>query len=136
MKQKLIIGLGNPGSKYEKTRHNAGFIILDALAREYGVGFEFKKKLKSEIAKLPDLILAKPQTFMNESGGAVSLIAKTYKLTPDSLLVVHDEIDLPLGQIRSSSGGSAGHKGVESIIAALGSGVSHLRIGIENRKEY
>lgn len=147
---KLIIGLGNPGRKYQYTRHNVGFRVLDALAEKFGVDFKLSKKLKVEIAELPPppsltkegvkgkfskLILAKPQTFMNESGSALKKIIKSYKLTAKSLLVVHDDIDLKFGKIRlSQNSGSAGHRGVESIIKAVGQNFSRLRIGIDNRK--
>lgn len=132
----LVVGLGNPGIKYEKTRHNLGFRVSDALARQLGLGFELKKKLKSEIAKNQSLILAKPQTFMNDSGTAVRKLQSDFRLPTSDILVIHDEIDLPFGKIRLSSGGSAGHQGVESIIKAVGPGFTRLRIGIENRKEY
>lgn len=138
MKLRLVVGLGNPSKKYDKTRHNVGFMVLDALAKELGANFEFKKKFNSEIATphFPKLVLVKPQTFMNQSGQAAGAIAKTYKQTPHSFLIVHDEIDLPLGKIKFGSGSSAGHKGVASIIAALGQNLTRLRIGIENRQQY
>lgn len=113
----LIVGLGNPGKKYQKTRHNLGFQVVDEL------GFLKDKKI----------ILTKPKTFMNLSGKAVkSLIAK-YKVPPLNLWVIHDDIDLPLGKIRISKGrGAAGHKGVESIIKELKTkNFVRLRIGIQ-----
>lgn len=114
----LIVGLGNPGKKYEKTRHNVGFMVLDALK-------EFE---------LPNATLAKPQTFMNNSGKAVkSLVAKYQILNTKYLVVVHDDIDISLGKIKISVGrGSAGHKGVESIIQVLGTkNFTRVRVGIQ-----
>jgi PTH1 family peptidyl-tRNA hydrolase len=116
----LIVGLGNPGKKYEKTRHNVGFRVID----------ELRFLNKKEVA------LAKPKTFMNLSGRAVkSLIAK-YRLLASNLWVIHDDIDLPLGKIRISKGrGAAGHKGVESIIKAINSkNFIRLRIGIQPKE--
>lgn len=133
---KLLIGLGNPGKKYEHTRHNVGFLAVNALANKLGLEFELKKKLNAEIAKNSRVILARPQTFMNDSGKVVQRLIKNYRLSIIDLLIVHDEIDLPLGKIRMSNGGTAGHKGVESIIMAIGPGFTRLRIGIENRTEY
>lgn len=140
----LIIGLGNPGPTYQKTRHNLGFRVVDALAEELDLKFSSQKKLFAKVAKNSDLILAKPQTFMNDSGKAVQKLLTTYlpsrqagNLQLTNLIVIHDEIDLPLGKIRvSKHSGSAGHKGVESIITAIGTGFMKLRIGIENREEY
>lgn len=136
MVRKLIVGLGNPGKKYEKTRHNVGFMILDALAEKFDVAFELKKNLEATVSEIPGAILAKPLTFMNESGRAVARLINFYKISLSDLLVTHDEIDLPLGEIKISNGGSAGHKGVESIIKGVGGGFTRLRIGIENRQEY
>lgn len=133
---KLIVGLGNPGSEYEKTRHNVGFLVLDALAESWGVHFEAQKKMKSEmLVTMKDgetVILAKPQTFMNESGKAVRSLTTRYKLQTTNLVVIHDDIDLPVGKIKIvKDRGSAGHKGVESIIKAVGNdGLIRIRIGI------
>ncbi len=146
---KLIVGLGNPGKKYEKTRHNLGFRVLDALAEKYQCDFRANKKASSEIVKTQisskSILLAKPQTFMNDSGKAVQKLLTTYlpvrqagNLQLTDLLVVHDEIDLPFGTMKlyGPGGSSAGHKGVDSITQILGYGFTRLRIGIENRKEY
>ena len=134
---KLVIGLGNPGKKYEHTRHNIGFRALDELAKSYGLEFELKKKLNVEIAKNRQIILAKPQTFMNESGESARRMIKDYRLSNIDLIVVHDDIDLPLGETRlSADSGSAGHHGASSIIERVGKDVSRLRIGIENRSAY
>ncbi len=136
---KLIIGLGNPGPKYAKVRHNLGFMVLDELARKCtidNVQFIIDQKFKSEIIKLPDLILVKPQTYMNNSGMAVKLLTTAYNLVPSALIVVHDDLDLRLGQIKVRMGGSAaGHHGVESIIEALGTDqFTRVRMGIGNQK--
>lgn len=127
----LIVGLGNPGQKYEKTRHNVGFMILDRLSGE----FKYEKKFDAEVSVLTDgTILMKPQTFMNLSGEAVNLFADYYKVALENIILVHDEVDLPLGEIRIREGGSsAGHKGVESVIQHLGSeGFLRFRIGVKN----
>ena len=112
----LIVGLGNPGKKYEKTRHNIGSRIIDEL----------------ESLNFKNVILAKPQIFMNESGKAVKTLIKTYHLTPNNLIIIHDDIDIPLGKIRIvKNRGAAGHKGVESIVNNLGTkNFVRFRIGI------
>lgn len=116
----LIVGLGNPGRKYKKTRHNIGFKVIDALKREI-----FNK----------DVVLLKPQTFMNQSGKAVKILTSKYKIPATNMIVVHDDIDLPLGTIRVSKDvSSAGHKGVQSIIDELGTqDFTRVRIGIKPR---
>lgn len=122
----LIVGLGNPGKKYELTRHNLGFQVLDLL----GNGWE--DKYQSQFLKLEDVILAKPQTFMNNSGEAVKEMLKFY---PDAtLIVVHDDLDFPLGAIRIQKDASAaGHNGVRSIIEQLGTqDFIRIRLGIDN----
>lgn len=133
---KIIIGLGNPGDKYAKVRHNLGFMVVDKLVEssEYKVVWEDNKKLKSLVAKSGDLIFAKPQTFMNSSGAAVKSLAAYYKLTSTDIIVLHDELDLPLGKIKVRIGGAAaGHHGVESIINALKTDqFIRVRLGIGN----
>lgn len=132
---KLIVGLGNPESRYAGTRHNLGFDILDELTRKFKLeDWSKEDKFKSEVIKTPELILVKPQTFMNKSGMAVSLIYQFYKIAPEDLIIVHDELDLPLGKIKVRLGGAAaGHHGVESIIEALGTDkFIRLRLGIGN----
>ncbi|MBI2642440.1 MAG: aminoacyl-tRNA hydrolase [Candidatus Wildermuthbacteria bacterium] len=133
----FIVGLGNPGKKYEKTRHNAGFRAIDAIAANFQFSiFNFQSIFNAQISKgkITDkqIILAKPQTLMNNSGSAVQKITKNYKLKTTNLIVIHDDIDIPLGKIKVSKGsGSAGHKGVESIIQALGTkDFTRIRIGI------
>lgn len=121
---KIIVGLGNPGIDYEKTRHNAGFMILDALSGPLGASFETKKNLYGLVLKTKlegrDLVLLKPTTFMNESGRSVSAALKWFKASSESLLVIHDDVSLPLGRLRFQHGGGAGGQhGVESIQAHL-----------------
>ncbi len=132
---KLIVGLGNPGCKYATTRHNAGFMVLDRLVA--GSDVTVKKKLfKSLVGRgkigSEDVILAKPQTFMNLSGDAVGLLLGWFKLNPADLIVVYDDLDLPPGKVRvRPGGGSGGHKGMESIIRVLGTQkFPRIRIGI------
>ncbi len=138
---KLIIGLGNPGKAYANTWHNLGFLALDKFQETNG--FEkFKKdsKLLAEISvgKIgkDKIILAKPQTFMNNSGNAVSAIGKYFKVSPKDIIVIHDDIDLPLGKIRVAYDSSAGgHNGIKSIIEALGTKkFSRIKIGVKTDK--
>jgi len=132
---KLIVGLGNPGREYSHSRHNIGFLCVNRLAWRYNLDFDRTQK-KSRIAlgrmENEDVVLVKPHTYMNLSGNAVSALLKQFSLINDSLIVVHDDMDLPLGKIRIRSGGSAaGHKGVSSIINSLGSNnFTRLRVGI------
>ncbi|MFA6486341.1 MAG: aminoacyl-tRNA hydrolase [Candidatus Magasanikbacteria bacterium] len=129
---KLLIGLGNPGKEYEKTRHNAGFLALDTLAKNLELKFKLDKKMKAEVAKNAEIILAKPQTFMNESGVAVRALMDFYKLKPNDIVVIHDDKDIPLGEWRDQTDRSAaGHNGIKSIIEHLGTqNFRRLRIGI------
>ena len=118
---KLIIGLGNPGKQFNKTRHNIGFEVLDQARTDFDLPkFKLDKKLKAEITKNKNIILAKPQTYMNLSGEAVMAIKKYYKIKIEDIIVIHDDIDLPVGKIRISQGSSSGgNKGVQSIIKNL-----------------
>ncbi len=133
--ERLIVGLGNPGRKYAGHRHNVGFQCLDHLAEAWGLSFS-KRKHKALLAQghIAGLkaILAKPQTFMNLSGQAVERMARFYKVPPENILVIYDDLDLPVGKIRlRPEGGSGGHKGMKSIIEHLGSnGFPRLRVGI------
>ena len=136
---KIIVGLGNPGEKYQDTRHNVGFMVVDKLAHELGgsdIRWENAEKLKSLVAKTPDIILIKPLTFMNASGLAVRDVAAYYKVAHEDVWVVHDDLDLPLGKIRIRSGGaSAGHHGIDSIIKELGTDkFIRIRLGIGRGK--
>lgn len=137
----LIIGLGNPGKEYEKTRHNAGFIILNKIKENYNFpDFKFNKKFNAEISKgqieEKEILLVKPQTFMNNSGQAVGSIMDFYKLTPENILVIHDDIDIEFGKNRiASDSGSAGHNGIRDIIEKIGTQkFARIRIGIANEK--
>ena len=121
---KLIAGLGNPGRDYRWTRHNAGFLLIDCLAQKHGIELG-KRGLKSVYGRGKiggeEVLLAKPQTFMNLSGEAVSRLLRFFKISPQSLIVVHDDLDLSWGTIRIRlRGGHGGHKGIRSILEALG----------------
>ncbi|MFA7653768.1 MAG: aminoacyl-tRNA hydrolase [Candidatus Magasanikbacteria bacterium] len=129
---KLIVGLGNPGKKYEKTRHNAGFLVLDKLINNEQLTINQTKKLRSEVAKNKNFILAKPQTFMNESGLAVQALVNFYKIKPEDIIVIHDDKDIPLGEYKiQTNRGPAGHNGIKSIIEHLGTqNFRRVRVGI------
>ena len=132
---KLIVGLGNPGRGYAHNRHNVGFICLNHFARTEGIRFD-KKQSKARIGMGEvagsDVVLAKPQTYMNLSGQSVCLLINKFDISLDDLTVIHDDLDLPLGKIRVSRGsGSGGHKGIDSIISSLGShAYARLRVRI------
>lgn len=130
---KLIVGLGNPGAKYRGTRHNIGFAVLDELAARWQVSFE-SAPVDALIAKVrgaDEVLLAKPLTFMNASGEAVGALLRYYKIEIADLLVVVDDVQLPLGKIRARVRGSAGgHNGLKSIVAHVGDAFSRLRIGV------
>lgn len=137
-----IIGLGNPGKQYEKTRHNAGFIILDMLADfQNWEPFRLEKKFESEIdeetIRGKKIIFAKPQTFMNRSGEAVKKIVDFYKIPLGGIVLIHDDLDIPLGQFKISSDASAaGHNGVQDIFNKLGTQkVKRIRVGIEGSEK-
>lgn len=137
----LIVGLGNPGKKYKNNRHNIGFRILDEFQRENDfLDFKLVKKFNSLISQGKisgkKILLVKPQTFMNKSGNAVKTLTNFYKITRTGLVVIHDDIDLPLGKIKIiKSRGSAGHKGVESIIRELRTkNFVRIRVGIQPQK--
>ncbi len=131
----LIVGLGNPGRSYAAHRHNVGFRCLDRLAGVHGLSF-VRDQAKADLAsgRIADLrvLLAKPRTYMNLSGQAVRRLARFYKIAPQDILVIYDDLDLPLGVIRlRPEGGSGGHKGMKSIIESLGTqAFPRLRIGI------
>ena len=128
---KLVVGLGNPGSSYELTRHNVGFWCVDAIANLHTISFEHNKKLKS-LTALKSYWLAKPTTFMNLSGQAVSALCQFYKIKPSELLVIHDDLDLPPGRSKlKKGGGTGGHNGLKSIQNQLGTpDYWRIRIGI------
>lgn len=132
---KLIVGLGNPGQEYAANRHNIGFRLVSRFGKTHGINFD-KKQGKArtgagEVAGVP-VMLARPQTFMNRSGESVALLMQKYKIKPADLIVVHDDLDLPSGKVRLSSGsGSGGHKGIDSIIYYLNTrNFTRIRVGI------
>lgn len=131
----LIIGLGNPGKEYIKSRHNIGFMFLDQLAKDLGVQFKEQSKHKAEIATAHynnvKLALIKPQTYMNLSGETVLSIMQFYKCDLDDLIVIHDDLDLELADIRfKKGGGNGGHNGLKSIDKLVGNNYERIRIGI------
>ncbi len=136
MERYLVVGLGNPGPKHAANRHNVGFRCLERLAASHSLAFDKRQKnARVALGLLGEraVALAKPQTFMNESGRAVAALAKFYQVEPRRLLVVYDDIDLPLGSLRlRPDGGAGGHKGMTSIIAALANekGFPRLRLGV------
>ena len=137
---KLVAGLGNPGRKYNDTRHNAGFMVVDRLADKYNIRLnreERKAVVAKERIKGEKVILAKPQTFMNESGVAIQQLADYYDLDIDDILVVYDDLDLDVGQLKiKPKGGHGGHNGIKSVINLLGAkNFARVRIGI-GRPEY
>lgn len=136
---KLIVGLGNPGREYAHNRHNLGFMVVEALAQAHGLPlWSTSSQTKALITKGEiidqEVILAKPQTFMNMSGEAVQALAGFYKVTPTDIWVVHDELDLPFGSLRvRTAGDSAGHNGLKSIMTAIGTReFGRFRLGIGN----
>ena len=136
----LILGLGNPGPRYELTRHNAGFLVLDNLADKYKIKLTQHKYRslygKGEIEGLP-VILAKPMTYMNESGKAVKALLSAFNLSPEQILVTHDDIDLPLGKIKTKlKGGDGGQLGIRSTIETLQTREFYrVRIGVDRPED-
>lgn len=135
----LVVGLGNPGEKYARTRHNAGFWFVDELARRYGGAFRAESKHQGELARISltvagsrqEIWLLKPTTFMNRSGGSIASVTHFYKIPPTSILVAHDELDLPAGTVRLKlAGGHGGHNGLRDTISAVGADFWRLRLGI------
>lgn len=132
---KLVVGLGNPGHQYAGTRHNIGFRILDELARQAGIGFaanKFEAEYGQGTLEGQKVALLKPQTYMNLSGSSVAPAARFYKVEPEELIVVHDELDLPFGRMQlKRGGGTGGHNGLNSIVERLGSNdFIRVRVGI------
>lgn len=133
---KIIVGLGNPGRQYARTRHNVGFHCVDALAQEYGLSFNTQSRVRAQVATGriagTKAALVKPMTYMNLSGEAVRAALAYYRAEPSDLLVIYDDLDLPLGRVRMRpAGGSGGHKGMASIIQAIGTDrFARIRIGI------
>jgi PTH1 family peptidyl-tRNA hydrolase len=132
---RLIVGLGNPGSEYAETRHNAGFWLVDALAAEAHVALRLERRFHARLARAVlwerEAWLMEPETYMNASGQAVQAFAAYYRLAPGEILVVHDDLDLPPGSARLKKGGGAGgHNGLKDIISRLGADFWRLRLGI------
>ena len=132
---KLIVGLGNPGTEYARTRHNAGFQLVDELARRHGATFRSEPRHRAELARARiadcDLWLLKPMGYMNHSGDPVRSVATFYKVPVESVLVAYDELDFPPGVVRlKQGGGAAGHNGMRDVISQMGDAFWRLRIGI------
>jgi peptidyl-tRNA hydrolase, PTH1 family len=133
---RLIVGLGNPGTEYEHTRHNIGFDFIDELAKLWKTSFKAEKKFFGQVARVNlaegEIWLLKPITYMNKSGTAVQALAKFYKISPEEILIIHDELDIPCGQVRFKKGGSnGGHNGLKDIQAWLSTpDFYRLRLGI------
>ncbi len=142
---KLVVGLGNPGKNYQKTRHNVGFMVLDRLhdklkpegINDWQVSGKFNAQVSGLTRHGEKIILAKPLTYMNMSGQAVQLLAHYYKIMPVDMVVAHDDIDIELGKIKiQKKRGSAGHKGIESIVSSIGSNdFLRVRIGIRVKEK-
>jgi PTH1 family peptidyl-tRNA hydrolase len=131
---KILVGLGNPGSKYERNRHNVGFMAVDAIASRYGAG-PWRRRFQGQTAEIDiermKYLLLKPETYMNESGRAISEAMRFYKMSPADVIVFHDEIDLEPGKLRVKfGGGHAGHNGLRSVSAHLGNDYQRVRIGV------
>ena len=135
MSNVLIVGLGNPGEKYQRTRHNVGFLAVNVLAERWQLSFG-RRKARAEVAdgsfRHQRVVLAEPQTFMNDSGESVRGLTRMFNVEPNNLLVIYDEMDLPFGRLRLRDQGSAGgHRGIQSIIDHLGTAqFPRLRIGV------
>ena len=134
----LVVGLGNPGPKYAGTRHNIGYLVTDELARRLGAGFRRHKNGRSDVVEGrlgvggPKVVLVRSHTYMNETGGPVSSLAKFYKVAPDHIIAIHDELDIAFGTLRVKlGGGDNGHNGLKSMRSSLGSGdFFRIRAGI------
>ena len=128
----LVVGLGNPGEKYARTRHNVGFWFVERLAQQHGALFSTKRNFYGDLAEIPGCRLLRPATFMNHSGRAVAAVARYYKILPPAIVIAHDEVDLPAGVVRLKfGGGDAGHNGLADITSALGvRDYWRLRLGV------
>lgn len=138
---KLIIGLGNPGPDYERSRHNIGFMVLERIKSEIqSEEFKHDKKFKASVSRGEydgeQVILAKPLTYMNLSGESVLKIAQFFKISPADIIVIYDDLDLPVGKMRiKTSGGAGTHNGMKSVVSCLGKDFIRIRVGIEGRPE-
>ncbi len=129
----MIVGLGNPSEKYANTRHNVGFMVLDALANDVGIRAWRSRDsaLIAEWRETEQVLLVKPQTYMNRSGDAVGPLARWYKISEEDIVVIHDDLDLPCGKLRlREKGGTGGHHGVESVLHHVGANFIRVKIGI------
>ena len=129
---RLVVGLGNPGREYAGTRHNVGFMVLDQISRSLEAPFHYVKEWQADLASHDGTFYCKPMSFMNRSGGPAAAVCRYYKILPENVLVVFDDVALPLGKLRIRRGGSAGsHNGLQSVIDHLGTtSIPRLRIGI------
>ncbi len=134
---KLIVGLGNPGKKYARTRHNIGFMCLEAYAHEHGAGFTYDKKFIGETARVENTLLLKPRTYMNLSGNSVGKVIDYYDIDPQDILIIYDDLDLPTAKLRLRFKGSAGgHRGLLSVLPAIGTdAVKRVKFGIDNPED-
>ncbi len=132
LRPRLIIGLGNPGREYERTRHNVGFMVLDRLVSDTGASWRTERTWKAEVASHNGVVYCKPISYMNLSGKPVAAVARFHKIGPEAMLVVYDDLALPLGRLRfRTRGSSGGHNGIASIIETLGTeAFPRLKIGI------
>ncbi len=135
---KLVVGLGNPGRKYKSTKHNVGFMCLDYFAKENKLKFKKDNKFSGETLRMGNLVLLKPHTFMNESGQSVRKIMNFYNISENDILIIHDDLDLPLGKTRlREKGSSAGHNGIKSIMSNIQTEeFKRVRIGIDKNPLY
>ncbi len=135
LQKKLVVGLGNPGRQYAKNRHNIGFMVIDRLAQNHEIGISRKKhKAYFGTGRVGErsVVLAKPQTYMNRSGDSVGRLCDFYGIQPADILVVYDEIDLPIGTLRiREKGGSGGHNGMKSVISRMGQDFPRIRLGVD-----
>ena len=132
----LIVGLGNPGTQYEDTRHNIGFKVIDKLVSDFGANEISKSSFQGELFKAPNILLLKPTTFMNLSGKSVQAVKNFYKIELEDIIVIHDDIDLPFSALRfKNGGGHGGHNGLRSIDAMIGKEYNRVRMGV-GKPEY
>jgi peptidyl-tRNA hydrolase, PTH1 family len=133
----MIAGLGNPGRKYERTRHNVGFLVVDELSRRLSIAnWKTKDAARQAYDSNRKIVLVQPQSYMNNSGVPIRILASWYRTPPEALLVIYDEMDLPFGKIRMRPfGGHGGHNGMRSIIATMGEGFARIRVGV-GRPQY
>jgi len=131
----LIVGIGNPGRDYEKTRHNLGFMVLDRLANQLGLEWQHDKYSNSQVTKSGDIYLVKPESYVNLTGESIKRFIQNHRAANREIIVIHDDADLDFGRLKMKNGGSsAGHKGIESLDESIGSDYYRLRIGIGRDK--